>query len=100
VLIGINIIREKPLPSEVIDLTATLWGCVHLGLQIWYICRKKDLSDALKARAIMSPMGSQLFRFALAGPLVVSTDGISAFALEIIVLATNIADGIITLETV
>ncbi len=99
-LLGVNIIGKKDLPSEVGDLTATLWGCVNLGLQIWYICRKKDLSDALKARAIMSPMGSQLFRFALVGPLVVSTYGISAVALEIIVLATNVADGIITLESV
>ncbi|WP_133250168.1 hypothetical protein [Ruminiclostridium sufflavum] len=100
VLLGINIISKKELPTEVGDLTATLWGCVHIGMQIWYICRKKDLSDSLKARAIMSPMGSQLFRFALVGPLVVSTYGITALALEILVLATNTADGIITLQTV
>ena len=92
---------KKNIPSEVNDLTLTLWGAVNLGLNIWLIT-KPDYSgsDALKARAIMSPLGTQLLRFALVGPIVVSTQGISAVILEVIVLGTFIANGAITLGDV
>lgn len=98
VLIFVNKMKENLLPSDVIDITASLWGFAHIGLQLGYILLKKDLSNALKARAIMSPMGSQFFRFALTGRILVSTEGISGLALMVIVVATNIADGCITVN--
>jgi len=98
ILLVANMVSKGKIPTEVNDLTLTLWGAVHLGLEIWLITKGYYKNDGLKARAIMGTFGPQLFRFVLVGPLVTASKGITALALEIVVVLTFAANGIITLQ--